>query len=139
MIKIVLDTNVFVSGLLYGGMSHVILRLITDNKLQLCISDELTKEVIEKFKAHEASEEQIANVIEFLGKKGDFVIPTIKVIVSRDPKDNYLLELAETSLADYLITRDKDLLELPNGRWRHTIIIKPEDFLPLLRKMGLFK
>lgn len=137
MIKIVLDTNVFISGLLYGGMSYKILKLITDNKLQLCASEELAKEVVEKFKAHEASEEQIVDVEKYLRKEGVLSIPTIKVTVSRDPKDNYLLELAETSEADYLITRDKDLLELPKKRWKNTKIIKPEEFLVYLRSRKL--
>lgn len=72
MIRIILDTNVFVSGLLYGGMSHRILKLITDNKLKLYISEELTKEVLEKFREHEANEEQITDVGEFLGGKISF-------------------------------------------------------------------
>jgi len=107
MIKIILDTNVFVSALLYGGMSHKILKLITDNMLQLLVSRELFKEVMGKFKDHEASEEQIENVTEFLLKEGIFVVPTIKLTVSRDPEDNYLLELAETCKADYNYQRQR--------------------------------
>ena len=37
--------------------------------------------------------------------------------------------------ADYLITRDNDLLVLKH--WKDTSIILPEDFLPLLRTMSL--
>lgn len=29
-----------------------------------------------------------------------------------------------------------DPMDLPNQRWKKTKILKPEDFLPLLRKMG---
>lgn len=35
-----------------------------------------------------------------------------KNTLSRDPKDNFLLDLIEFSNADYLVTGDKDLLEL---------------------------
>lgn len=139
MIKIILDTNVFVSALLYGGMSHKILKLITDDKLQLLVSKELFKEVIGKFKDQEASEEQIENVTKFLLKKGIFVVPTVEVTISRDPEDNYLLELAEASKADYIITRDKDLLELPNKKWKNTKIVKPERLLSYLRAKKILR
>ena len=39
--------------------------------------------------------------------------------------------------ADYLITRDKDLLDLPNKRWKNTKIVKPEQFLSYLREKKL--
>ena len=53
--------------------------------------------------------------------------PQIQVTACRDPDDNYLLALAETSAADYLVTRDKDLLVL--GKWKNTIITYPAQFL----------
>ena len=44
----------------------------------------------------------------------------------RDPKDNFLLELAVDGKADYLITGDKDLLELKSVH--KTKIVRIEDF-----------
>jgi predicted nucleic acid-binding protein len=70
----------------------------------------------------------------FVEKKGILVEPTVKIEKSRDSNDNFLLELAETTQANYVITRDKDLLVLEN--WKDTIIIKPEDFLPHLRRLS---
>jgi len=75
----------------------------------------------------------------FIDKKGILITPNVKVTACRDPDDNYLLELAETSKASYLITRDKDLLELPNKRWKSTRIVKPEEFLSYLRRKKLLK
>ncbi|WP_339903769.1 putative toxin-antitoxin system toxin component, PIN family [uncultured Cyclobacterium sp.] len=42
----------------------------------------------------------------------DFVKVASKVIMCRDPKDNFLLNLAIDGKADYLVTGDKDLLIL---------------------------
>lgn len=50
--------------------------------------------------------------------------------VRRDPRDDYLLALAEASKADYLVTRDEDLLVLE--RHGGTEIIYPARFLQLL-------
>jgi uncharacterized protein len=65
------------------------------------------------------------------------VHPAIAVDKSRDIKDNFLLELSEVTDAEYLITRDNDLLVLK--KWKNTTIIMPEDFLPLLREMNLLE
>jgi uncharacterized protein len=46
-----------------------------------------------------------------------------------DPKDSYLLALAEAGQAQYLVTGDKELLEL--GGHKATKIISPRDFAAL--------
>ena len=138
MIKLVLDTNVILSGTVFGGMVEIIIDLIVENKLQLFISPNLIKEVLEKldkFKAGETSTTKTMTVLE----AGELVNPSVKIAVCRDPKDNYILELAETCKADYVITRDNDLLELPNKRWKNTKIVKPEEFLSYLRRKKLLK
>ena len=45
MIKVVLDTNIYISGFLFGGNSREILNLITEGKLQLFISDDILLEL----------------------------------------------------------------------------------------------
>jgi putative PIN family toxin of toxin-antitoxin system len=49
---------------------------------------------------------------------------------SRDPKDNYLLDLAETINADYLVTGDNDLLVLKHHIG--TVIVSMNEFLLIL-------
>lgn len=127
----------FLSGFLYHGMTKIIFDLVLDNKLALYISSELKKEASEKFREFNASEEIITDVNMLLNSKGIMTKPDIKISVRRDPEDNFLLELSETAKVDYLITRDKDLLELPKQKWKKTKILKPEAFLPILRKMEL--
>ena len=139
MLNIVIDTNQFLSGFIFHGMMKAVFDLILDNKLKMYVSPNLKAEVLEKLLYFKISEQAQSEATFFIEKRGILVEPTVKVTICRDIEDNFVLELAQSSNADYLITRDKDLLELPNGRWKHTIIIKPEDFLPLLRKMGLFK
>jgi uncharacterized protein len=73
----------------------------------------------------------------FLNQRSIAIAPNVEVTVCRDPEDNFILELAETCQADYIVTRDKDLLELPGQVWKKTRIVKPEAFLPLMRKKKL--
>lgn len=137
ILKIVLDTNLYVSALLYGGMTEVILDLIATNKLQLLVSPELITEVLRKFHELEADEVTLQKVHILLDHKGAMVIPSVRLSISRDLTDNFLLELAETAQADFLITRDKDVLALPNQTWKETKIVRPEEFLPFLRSIKL--
>lgn len=136
MLKIVLDTNTIISASVFGGMVEEIIDLIVDNKLKLFISSDLTKEVFKKLNEFQASKAIIKKVITVMGK-GLVVVPKIEVTVCRDPKDNFVLELVETARADYLITRDKDLLDLKDQKWKSTQIVKLEAFLSNLRKMKL--
>lgn len=137
MLKIVLDTNMFLSAFLYHGMSKMIFDLVLHKKIELCVSDNLKTEVIKKIKEHLGDEQALEEASFFLDTRGTFINPSIKVTVCRDPEDNFVLELAETAHADYIITRDKDLLDLPNQIWKGAKIVKPETFLPFLRKMKL--
>ncbi|MEK7517796.1 MAG: putative toxin-antitoxin system toxin component, PIN family [Patescibacteria group bacterium] len=133
MLKIVLDTNVFLSTFIYHGMSKIILELVSKNKIKLYVSYDLKKEVLEKLKEFGVDKQLASDAKLFLDTRGIFISPNAEVSACRDPKDNYILKLAETCKADYIITRDKDLLELSNKRWKTTRIIKPEGFLIYLR------
>lgn len=137
MLNVVLDTNIFLSAFIYQGMTKIITDLILENKIALYISAKLKAEILRKFKEFGADKETVVNLQLFLHERGILVSPKIKISVCRDPNDNFLLELAETAKADYIITRDKDLLELPHAAWKDTKIIKPEEFLPFLRSANI--
>lgn len=112
MYKIILDTNIFLSAFVFTGLlPQKIIKLVVGKKLQLCVSANLEEEVFRKLNKLNANEEIIANV-SLLFKSSLAFMPQITINVCRDPEDNYLLELAETSKADCIVTRDKDLLEM---------------------------
>lgn len=136
ILKIVLDTNIFLSALLFGGMAEKIIDLALDNQLQAFISADLSKEIFKKLHYFGADEAILTKTAKVLGSCV-FIKPTVEVTVCRDPKDNFLLELAQTGKVEYLVTRDKDILDLPGQVWQETQIIKPELFLPVLRKLKL--
>lgn len=137
-LKIVIDTNLFLSVFAFRGhMGNHIIDLIINRKLDMYFSPALKQEIKKKFEFYKVSNTVIEAVMEFLDTKGILLEPHITIEESRDKKDNFLLELSEAANADYLVTRDEDLLVLK--RWKNTEIIKPEDFLPLLRKMRLLE
>ena len=124
------------SALFFGGMMERVIDLIMEDKLIWYISQPLLEEVTRKLYELEANTTIITKVT-IIFEKGLMINPDVEVNICRDPEDNFILELAEAAKADYIITRDKDLLELPNHQWQNTKIVKPETFLPLLRNKGI--
>lgn len=135
MFNAVVDTNQFLSGFIYHGMLKTVFAHVLDKKLKLYVSSELKIEILKKLQEFKIDKQVQKEILYFIETQGILVEPTIKITICRDPKDNFILELAETTGTDYLVTRDKDLLILK--KWKKTTIIKPEDFLPLLRRRKL--
>ena len=133
---IVLDTNMILSALFFGGMMEKVIDLIIEEKLIWYVSPSLLAEVgkkLEEFGANKAIISKVGVIFE----KGVMINPQCKIKACRDPEDNFILELAQECHADYIITRDKDLLDLHLHQWQNTTVIKPEAFLPLLRGSGI--
>jgi len=128
--KVVLDTNVFISGLVYGGNSEKILRLFKDDQIELLISPQTHAEVLLKLPKFPLTNNYINEQDALIQAKATKVVPKKKVRVSRDPKDNMFLELAQEGKAKYLITGDKDLLTLKS--FRGTLIVTPKEFLEMV-------
>ena len=132
MPKVVVDTNVFLSGILFGGNPRKIITAWLDKQYILCISPELKAEIINKLRSKFGLPLPTIEIIEdALDLYGEKYIPGKKVNLCRDPNDNFLLELAQESRADYLISGDKLVLELK--QYKSTKIITPKEFLRILK------
>ncbi len=65
-------------------------------------------------------------MIELLETIAEQIEITPTHFINRDPKDNFLLDLIDFSKADFLVTGDKDLLEL--NPFKTATILTPADF-----------
>lgn len=128
--KVIVDTNVFISGILFGGNAEKILNLIKDLKIVLLVSPEIEAEYLQKFQKFEIDRTEFEDLFYVLEFKTERFLPTKKVHICRDKKDNKFLELAEEAKADFIVTGDKDLLSLK--KHRSTLIISPRLFLESL-------
>lgn len=138
--KVVLDTNILVSGLLWLGPSNKILRLAEEGKIESCFSPDLFEELhqvlkrqkfISRIKALKTSiEELIAGISDTLELFPDTKIPGV---IKEDPDDDRILSCAWVSGAEYIVTGDPHLLKL--GRYRNIPIVTPRKFLTLVSPM----
>lgn len=128
MDKVVIDTNVFISGLLFGGKPEQILKSWAKNEFILCISPELQAEIVKKLQIKfKVSSQVINDLILDLDEQAKKYLPHTKVSLLRDPSDNFLLALAAESNATYLISGDKDVLIMKE--YKETKIVSPTEFL----------
>jgi putative PIN family toxin of toxin-antitoxin system len=128
MIKIILDINVIISALLYGGNPLKILEsCIYDNKTEAYISPEILAELVSKliFK-FEVDEKKINIIKNIIMTRFKYVLVKKSSKICRDEDDNKILDLAVSSKSYFIITGDGDLLELKNIN--DTEIINPREF-----------
>ncbi len=135
MLNAVVDTSVFVRGLLASPINRKIIHSLKEFKFNLMISDELLNELCDvvtrdKFR-HILAAAEIYKLIEIIKTQAIFVNPREKVNVCRDPEDQKVLECALEG-ADVIVSNDNDLLVLKS--FRHIPILTPDKFLNLLRK-----
>lgn len=128
--KVILDTNLWISFLISKDFSFLD-NYIEKGKVKLVFSEELFAEFITvaerpKFQKY-FSINDIKNLINFIDKFSILYSVTSDIKQCRDIKDNFLLNLAIDSNADYLITGDNDLLDLKTIN--NTEIITIKDFL----------
>lgn len=131
-LKVILDTNLWISFLITKDLSKLD-EIIFSRQASLIFSSELLEEFLEvaqrpKFRRF-FSQNDIEKILKTIEEYAEFVIVNSKTEICRDPKDNFLLSLSIDSKANFLITGDKDLLELnPFGT---TSIVTISDFLQL--------
>ena len=113
--KIILDTNLWISFLISKNFKFLDY-LINEKKVKLIFSTELIEEFIAvairpKFKRY-FSRSDIEDLLQIFDLYGEIVPVKSNVMLCRDEKDNFLLNLAVDSKADYLVTGDADLLDI---------------------------
>lgn len=130
-VKVVLDTNIFISALVYGGVPEKVLRMILTKELQVVISPvlqaELTDIMTKKFPLSLADMYLLKEEME---RSFIIVNPHMDLDVVRDNDDNRVLEAAVEGECDFIITGDQDLLEL--RKYKNIKIVTPAKFLKLI-------
>lgn len=127
--KVVLDTNVYLSGIIFGGNSKHILDLAIEGKVTTITSASILLELSEKLKdKFHWDKEQITAAIKSIAKIGTVVTPRMRLyVVKKDKNDNKVIEAAVEANADFIVTGDRHLLDI--GDYKHIRIISPAQYL----------
>ena len=130
MLRVVLDTNVLISAILFGGKPRQILEIAIRGEIRLCLSEPILEElqgVLQRSK-FDYSPEMLQFILTELMGIADFVNPseTLNVILE-DTDDNRILECAVEAKANYIISGDSHLLKL--SRYRNIDVLDVAAFL----------
>jgi putative PIN family toxin of toxin-antitoxin system len=141
MARAVFDTTILVSAFLKpvaGGASFDLLSKASEGAFDLYLSDDILEEAArvlltrKRIRARYAyPDTAVTDYIRNLARMGIVVsdVPEVKLV--RDPADDMIMGCAIAAKAEYLVTRDDDLLSL--DRHGGCEILTPEAFLHVLK------
>ncbi|MFH1050739.1 MAG: putative toxin-antitoxin system toxin component, PIN family [bacterium] len=130
--KVVIDTNIFVSSF-FGGNPRKVIDLWKNGKITLCLSKDILNEYVEVLERLGISHDEIMQLTKLFNEAPNVIYTSItpKIsIVKKDPDDDKFIECAVELGAKYIITGDKGLLEI--GKYSNIQILNPKGFLELL-------
>ena len=105
MTRVVVDTNVYISALVFGGVPQRVLELISSHGLPLYVSPSIMEEVSGILAAKFGwTKEELELFLPPLWGRCIIIKPTLRLKVCADPDDNQILECAVAAEAEFLIT-----------------------------------
>ena len=130
-IRVVIDTNVVLSAILFGGLPGKLIPLWKSGRIKPLASNEIIDEYIKvlaypKFKL---SEEEINYILynEILAYFDVVVHKPGRVIIKEDPSDDKFIYCAKAGKAGVIISGDQHLLSLKS--YAKIKIVSPSQFL----------
>jgi len=136
--RIVLDTNVFISGIFFTGPPSHILEAWRDGKVQVLVSPSILDEYqrIAAELAVQFRDIDLKPFLDLLTVEAEIVLaPSLPPVIRDDPSDDKFLEAAVAGNASYIISGDKHLLKI--SEFQGIQVLKPRDFVQrYLKKKG---
>ena len=114
--RILIDTNILISGLFFGGLPKKFLSELDQEKFEVCVNKEITSEYtaqidkkisVAKYKLNKELREKFFSNLHNFEIKSDLK-------VCRDVKDDKFINCAIDAKAIYIVSGDKDLLDIKN-------------------------
>jgi len=133
--KAVIDTNIFLSGLLneFGAPAKLI-KHFQNNAFLLILSENILREyhdVILEIN-NDLLTDQIVDLFSTILNKAIFINPTEQYDVCKDKDDNMFIECAVAANATYIVT--KNIKHFPLKEYKGIKIVKIKDFLPVIEQ-----
>ena len=133
-LKLIIDTNLWISFIISNRL-NVLDTLFFSEAARLVFCPELITEINQTIKKPKLQKYFKANALEEMLSTFEPFTDLIKiktlVAICRDPNDNFLLALAKDGNADYLLTGDKDLLEMK--KFGKTYIMTISEFIAKMK------
>ena len=128
--KVVIDTNVLISGIFFSGPPYQILNAWRDKKLTIVISQEILSEY--QSVSEELSKEfpsiQIDQILDIITMHAEVVdTKGIEIQICEDPDDNKFIECALAGKSRFIVSGDKHLLKVSG--YKGIKVLKPRNYV----------
>lgn len=114
--RILIDTNIVISGLFFGGLPKKLLSELDEEKFNICVNDKISAEYNEQIDKKVLNPKYHLN--EELHKKFFSSLQSFESVsdlkVCRDPDDDKFINCAIDAKAIYIVSGDNDLLTIKN-------------------------
>ncbi len=132
--RVVIDTNVVVSALKFGGKPLLLLQeCLTSPSIEMVMSHDIVQEVLEVMaRKFEYGPRELLLTENLLTKNSSMVMPAKSIKIVRDSKDDKFVEAAVEGDAEYIISGDFDLLDI--GSYKNIKIITVARFWEIITK-----
>lgn len=124
--RIVLDTNVLISGVFFGGFPRKILSSVVIGKITACATaeiineyEEIVQEMIDRKQGHINKA-----ILVPLIKAIEIIESSSRIVICRDPDDDKFLECAKDSHALYIVSGDKPIFEKDSEKVRRSYAVR---------------
>jgi len=128
-VRIILDTNVFVSAVFFGGLPARILTAWRDGEIQIVLSAEILEEYqrVGQLLADRYSGIDLEPFLALLAVHAELVhARALPELVCSDPDDDKFLACAMAGGVRIIVSGDKDLLE--QSEWNGIRVLRPRQF-----------
>ena len=134
--KVVIDTNIFVSSF-FGGNPRKIIDLWKTEKITLCLSSAILDEYIDVLSRIGLKDEDELDELLSLFSRGFNILFTTKTpklkVVKNDPDDDKFIECAVALKADLVVSGDREVLAVKE--YMEIRILPPKEFLKLYKNV----
>lgn len=129
--RVVLDTNVLISGIFWKGAPHYILRAFAAGRFELVVSTDILNEYVSVIRRIDTKGNLAERWSVYLTEKAVLVKDLAVLKISRDSDDDMFINAAVVGTASYLVSGDDDLLSLKGNN--PIKVVNPSAFLKILR------
>jgi len=129
MIRVIVDTNVFVSGIFWSGPPNKILKSWQVKKIQLIISPDIFQEYnrVAQLLSRKYSSLELSSIMNLCATYSEWHQPLpLEEPVSRDPDDDKFIACAISAGVKVIVSGDRDLLVVSG--YQNLEIISPAEF-----------
>jgi putative PIN family toxin of toxin-antitoxin system len=129
-LKIVLDTNVFISGVFFTGPPYEIIKAWRDGRIQILISEEIIEEYrrVGELLSKQFSDIEFGPILQLFTINAELVQPRkLTAQVCEDPDDDKFLECAISGNSNLIVSGDNHLLKVSGHKGIE--VIRPRNFV----------